>query len=99
VTANVAPALCAAFQTSWKNKDLETFHALQSRLAPLHKALFVETSPAPVKYAASRLGLCRDEVRLPLVPASESARRAVDSALADAGLIENVRPDKLRHHG
>lgn len=99
VTANVAPALCANFQTAWKNKDLETFHALQTRLAPLHKALFVETSPAPVKYAASRLGLCRDEVRLPLVPASESARRAVDSALADVGLIENAGPDKLRHHG
>jgi len=54
---------------------------------PLHQALFVETSPAPVKYAASMLGMSSDEVRLPLVPASEGARAAVRKAMVYAGLI------------
>jgi len=60
---------------------------LQDRLMPLHQALFVETSPAPVKYAASVLGMSSDEVRLPLVPASEGARAAVRKAMVHAGLI------------
>jgi 4-hydroxy-tetrahydrodipicolinate synthase len=60
---------------------------LQDRLMPLHHALFVETSPAPVKFAASVLGMSSDEVRLPLVPASEAARATIREAMVHAGLI------------
>jgi 4-hydroxy-tetrahydrodipicolinate synthase len=60
---------------------------VQDQLAPLHDALFVEPSPAPVKYAGSLLGLCSDEVRLPLVSATESARAKVREAMGIAGLL------------
>lgn len=86
VTSNVAPSLCAQMQNAWTEGDLESMAAARDKLAPLHKALFCETSPGPVKYAASTLGFGTDEVRLPLVPASTSARKAVDEALAFAGL-------------
>ena len=55
---------------------------------PLHDAMFVETSPGPVKYAASCLGLCNPELRLPMAPISEASRRAVDAALVRAGLLQ-----------
>ncbi|HVE04030.1 MAG TPA: 4-hydroxy-tetrahydrodipicolinate synthase [Rhizomicrobium sp.] len=86
VTANVAPRLCAEFQTACLKGDFESARVLQDRLMPLHDALFVEPSPAPVKYAGSLLGLCTDEVRLPLIPATENARAAVRAALASAGI-------------
>jgi len=86
VTANVAPRLCAEFQTACMKGDFESARVLQDRLMPLHDALFVEPSPAPVKYAGSMLGLCSDEVRLPLIPATENARAVVRSALASAGI-------------
>ncbi len=88
VTSNVAPALCAQMQNAWKDGDLDMMAECRDKLAPLHKALFCETSPGPVKYAASRLGFGSDEVRLPLVPASPSARKAVDEALSFAGLSD-----------
>jgi len=87
VTANVAPALCASFQKACMAGDFAAALELQDRLMPLHRALFVESSPAPVKYAASRLGRAGDHLRLPLVPASQAARQAVDAAMAAAGLI------------
>jgi 4-hydroxy-tetrahydrodipicolinate synthase len=87
VTANVAPRLCAAFQRACRDSDYRTALTLQDRLMPLHQALFVETSPAPVKFAASVLGMSSDEVRLPLVPASEGARAAVRQAMMHAGLV------------
>jgi len=99
VTSNVAPKECAEFQEAWMRGDIERFQALQVKLMPLHKALFVETSPAPVKYAASKLGLCSDEVRLPLVAASASARAAVDKAFLESGLIMDGDSVKLRRHG
>lgn len=86
VTANIAPRLCAEFQTACLKGDFESARVLQDRLMPLHDALFVEPSPAPVKYAGSLLGLCTDEVRLPLIPATENARAAVRAALASAGI-------------
>jgi 4-hydroxy-tetrahydrodipicolinate synthase len=86
VTANVAPRLCAEFQTACLKGDFESARVLQDRLMPLHDALFVEPSPAPVKYAGSLLGLCTDEVRLPLIQATENARAAVRAALASAGI-------------
>jgi 4-hydroxy-tetrahydrodipicolinate synthase len=84
VTANIAPRLCADFQNACMAGDYARALQLHDRLMPLHDALFVETSPAPVKYAAERLGLCRAETRLPIAPASENARRVVDAALAKA---------------
>jgi len=86
VTANVAPRLCAQFQSACMQGAFDTARELQDRLMPLHDALFIEPSPAPVKYAGSLLGLCTDEVRLPLVPATEGARAVVRDALASAGV-------------
>ncbi|HNQ91948.1 MAG TPA: 4-hydroxy-tetrahydrodipicolinate synthase [Alphaproteobacteria bacterium] len=99
VTSNIAPQECADFQNAWAAGDIQKFQALQARLMPLHKALFVETSPSPVKYAASKLGLCSDEVRLPLVSASPAARSAVDRAFAESGLIMERDSATLRRHG
>ena len=88
VASNIAPRLCAEFQNACLEGDFKAALALQDRLMPLHDALFVETSPGPVKYAASRLGLCSSETRLPLVPVSEATRKAVDAALAAVGLLQ-----------
>ena len=87
VTANVAPRLCAQFQEACLEGDYKTALTLQDRLMPLHRALFVETSPAPVKYAVSVLGRASDHVRLPLVAATETAREAVRKAMVHAGLL------------
>jgi 4-hydroxy-tetrahydrodipicolinate synthase len=87
VTSNVAPRLCAEFQAASLAGDLDRARELNDRLTPLHKALFVESSPAPVKFAASLIGKSSDEVRLPLVPASENARRVVREAMVGVGLV------------
>jgi 4-hydroxy-tetrahydrodipicolinate synthase len=86
VTSNIAPGLCAALYNAWKARDMDNFETLRDRLAPLHKAMFCETSPAPVKYAASALGLCGEDLRLPMVPASKAARHEVESAIKEAGI-------------
>lgn len=88
VASNVAPRLCAEFQSACMKGDFAAALKLQDRLMPLHDVLFVETSPGPVKYAASRLGLCSAEVRLPLVPVCEATRKAVDAAIAKVGLLQ-----------
>jgi 4-hydroxy-tetrahydrodipicolinate synthase len=87
VTANVAPALCAQMQAAWRNGDVATASAISDRLAPLHAAMFCETNPAPVKYAASLLDKARPEVRLPLVEIGEDSRALVRRAMVDAGLL------------
>jgi 4-hydroxy-tetrahydrodipicolinate synthase len=87
VTANVAPRLCAEFQEATLRGDYAAAIRLQDRLMPLHTALFIETSPSPVKYAASLLGLCEFDVRLPLVPPSEGTRQRVRDAMVHAGLL------------
>ena len=87
VTANVAPALCAEFQAFCLAGDYAGALQIQDKLMPLHEALFVEASPGPVKYAASVLGLCQGDVRLPLVEPMESTRAQVRDAMAHAGLI------------
>lgn len=99
VTSNVAPALCAKMHDAWQTGNMEQMAEARDLLAPLHKALFCETSPGPVKYAASRLGFGTDEVRLPLVPASHAARAAVDEALAFAHLLSGGGEATLRAHG
>lgn len=87
VTANVAPRLCAQFQEATLKGDFATALQLQDRLMPLHHALFVETSPGPIKYAVSLLGHCTPEARLPMVPVAESTRTAVRQAMVHAGLL------------
>jgi 4-hydroxy-tetrahydrodipicolinate synthase len=99
VTSNVAPALCAQMHDAWQQGDLAAMAQCRDALGPLHKALFVESSPAPVKYAASALGLCGDEVRLPLVVASAACRKGVDAALAHAGLSAGGKDSKIKAHG
>lgn len=88
VASNVAPRLCAEFQNACLKGDFKAALVLQDRLMPLHDVLFVETNPGPVKYAASRLGLCSADMRLPLVPVSEATKKAVDAALAQVGLLQ-----------
>ena len=88
VTSNIAPALCAALYEAWLKNDKEQFETIQSWLAPLHKNLFIETSPAPVKYAASVLGFGSDEMRLPLLPATQTTRTIIDSLLNDLQMLE-----------
>jgi 4-hydroxy-tetrahydrodipicolinate synthase len=88
VSANVAPRLCADFQAACANGDLALAQKLNDRLHPLHRAMFSDTSPGPVKYGLSRVHDWFDEeVRLPVVPCSAAARAAVDAALAHAGLV------------
>ena len=88
VSANVAPRLCADFQAACARGDYATALALQDRLYPLHDALFTDASPGPVKYAMSRVRPdFPDALRLPMTPANEASRAAVDAALAHAGLI------------
>jgi len=88
VTANVAPALCARFQAAWQAGDLALARALNDRLFPLHSAMFCDASPAPVKYAMSKVvDFMTEDLRLPLVPCDEQARATVDAALAHAELI------------
>ena len=87
VTANIAPARCAEMQRAWRSGDLATAMAMQDKLMPLHAALFCESNPAPVKYAASLLGRCAPETRLPLAPLSEASKETVRRAMTAVGLI------------
>jgi 4-hydroxy-tetrahydrodipicolinate synthase len=87
VTSNVAPRLCAEFQAACLKGDYGAALRLQDKLMPLHTALFIETNPAPAKYALSLLGRCRDTVRLPMVGIADSTKVAVREALVHAGLV------------
>ena len=91
VTANVAPKLCSEFQEASISKNNSNLLAkakqINDKLMPLHKSLFIESSPSPVKYAASLLNLCSDDVRLPLVKITEETKKAVKSAMTHANLI------------
>ncbi|MFI0395604.1 4-hydroxy-tetrahydrodipicolinate synthase [Paracoccus jiaweipingae] len=87
VTANVAPKLCAQFQQATLDGDWTRALDLQDRLMPLHIAIFLEPGVAGAKYAMSRLGLCENRVRLPLLPATRSVCDRIDAALDHAGLI------------
>jgi len=87
VTANIAPALCAEFQLACLAGNFRLALQLQDRLMPLHDAMFVESNPGPVKYAASKLGLCSAETRLPLAPLSPASKKKVEEALSAVGLV------------
>lgn len=86
VSANVAPEACAAFQNACLAGDYAAARDLQGRLIALHRALFLDNSPAPTKFALASLGLCTEEVRLPLAPCAEAVRPAVLEAMRTAGL-------------
>ena len=91
VTANVAAKLCSEFQeASLKREDKESIKKtkeINNKLMPLHKALFIESNPSPVKYAASLLNLCSEDVRLPLVKLTEKTKKEVEKALKVAQLL------------
>ncbi len=87
VTSNVAPRLLSEMHKAWQEGEVETALTLHDRLQPLHSALFSESSPAPVKFAASLLGLCENEVRLPLVPIKPETETMVRDAMVGAGLL------------
>ena len=86
VTANVAPALCSALQSACLAGDYAKALELQDRLMPLHQAVFTEPGLVGVKFAMSELGLCSDEVRLPLTPLTEGTKDLLRAALRHAGL-------------
>ena len=90
VTANIAPKLCSDFQkTSIIESDHDKSEAarLDKILQPIHNSMFIESNPSPVKYAAKLLGLCGDDVRLPLVKVTEPTKEAVKKALVSANLL------------
>ena len=90
VTANIAPKQCSEMQKLSKSKNIEDIkkaEKIDKSLQPLHKALFIESNPAPVKYAAKVLGLCKDEIRLPLVNIQKKTEQEVDKALSIAKLV------------
>ena len=90
VTANIAPKLCSDMQKYSKSKsdnELKEAEKIDQLLQPLHKSLFIESNPAPAKYAAKLLGLCDDEIRLPLVKIKKETQEKVKQALLSAKLI------------
>ncbi|WP_425046701.1 4-hydroxy-tetrahydrodipicolinate synthase [Primorskyibacter sp. S87] len=87
VTANVAPKLCAEFQQATLAGDYAKALEYQDKLMPLHEAIFIEPGLVSAKYALSRLGLCSEEVRLPLTGLEDSTKAAIDAAMAHAGLL------------
>lgn len=87
VTSNIAPKLSAQFQNACQQGNFVEARGIQDKLVHLHKNLFLEPNPQGVKYAASRLGLCTNELRLPLVPVTKATEKAIDFALEHAGLL------------
>ena len=90
VTANIAPKLCSDMQKYSKSKsdnEIKEAERIDEMLQPLHKSLFIESNPAPVKYASKLLGLCDDEIRLPLVKIKKETQEEVKKALSSARLI------------
>lgn len=87
VTANIAPKLTSQMQAAWRAGDLKEATRLQDLLTPVHSAMFCETSPGPVKYAAELLGLCSSEARLPVVDIAASSKAQVKAALEGAGIL------------
>jgi 4-hydroxy-tetrahydrodipicolinate synthase len=87
VTANVAPGACAAFFNACLAGDFEAARTIQDRLIRLHKALFLDASPAPTKFALAHLGLCAEEARLPIAPCADAVKPAILDAMRDAGLL------------
>jgi len=86
VTSNVAPEACVSRYEAAAQGAFDTANQWQDRLVSLDKALFLDNSPAPAKYALNKLGLCAEDVRLPLAPTNAAARPVIDAAMQEAGL-------------
>jgi 4-hydroxy-tetrahydrodipicolinate synthase len=87
VTSNVAPRLCAEVHAAWARGDVKGALDIQMRLLPLHDAMFCESNPGPVKYAASLLGFGTNTVRLPLAPVAEANAARIKAAMLEVGLL------------
>jgi 4-hydroxy-tetrahydrodipicolinate synthase len=87
VTANIAPRMLREMQDAWAEGRVKEAQAIQNRLTPVHDAMFCETSPGPVKFAASLLGKSTDFCRLPMAPIAETSKERVRAAMAGAGLL------------
>lgn len=87
VTANIAPKMCSELHRAWKKRDFDSVDKLNMKLMPVHDALFCETSPGPVKYGASLIGICAAETRLPICEIAETSKARVRTALQNAGLL------------
>ena len=87
VTANIAPNLLSRMHNAWRQGDISTAQDINKKIMPIHDALFCETSPGPLKYAASLLGICSSEARLPIVEIEEKSKESVKNALIKTGLI------------
>ena len=87
VTSNIAPRLCATMQKAWRDGDLNKAQEIQYKLMPLHLALFGETSPGPVKYAAKLMGKCEPDTRLPLTEIAEASKARLREAMVQVGLV------------
>ncbi len=87
VTANVAPKLCSEMHLAWREKNISKAQEINLKLSLLHNALFIESSPGPVKYAASLLGLCNEDIRLPLSRIKDDTKKLVKSCLQELQLL------------
>lgn len=87
VSGNIAPKLCRQMQDAWRSGDMPRFNQLRDMLMPLHQAMFLDTNPVPVKYAASLLGLMSEEVRLPMVPCQPAVKAQIAEVMQQVGLL------------
>ena len=87
VTANVAPKLCSELHSAWQDGNISRAQEINLKLSSLHNSLFVESSPGPVKYAASLLGLCNKKTRLPLTEIKDDTKKLVKSCLQELQLL------------
>ena len=87
VTANIAPKLCSEMHKAWRENNISSCQEINLKLAKLHNSLFIESSPGPVKYAASLLGLCKEDTRLPLTKISDTTKKIVKDCLLEINLI------------
>ena len=87
VTANIAPKLCSEMHSAWRERNLSKAQEINLKLSSLHNALFIESSPGPVKYAASLLGLCKENTRLPLTDIKETTKKEVELNLRELQLL------------
>ncbi len=99
VTSNITPNLVASQWVAWKNRDLERLAQIRTLLNPLHRAMFVESSPAPAKFALAYFDLCHPHVREPLTPTTKAAQKEILKALTHAGLTTIINTEKETHHG
>ncbi|MDX2224138.1 MAG: 4-hydroxy-tetrahydrodipicolinate synthase [Rhodospirillaceae bacterium] len=89
VTSNIAPRLCAQLHDAWTLGSDDDVFRIRDILMPLHDAMFAESNPGPVKYAAHLLGLCRPETRLPLAPVALKTKARIEEAMRSAGLLDD----------